>query len=423
MARVDRLSAVQVRNLREGRHADGDGLYLLVKGPEAAYWVLRYVHGGRMREMGLGPARGRRAVKLAEAREKAAALFRMHRHGIDPLEARAAEAAARKQAAQAAAAAAITFRQCAEFHLAAHEGAWRNVKHRAQWRSTLDTYAMPLFGDLPVASIGTSQVVQVLEPIWRTKPETASRLRGRIEAVLDYARTREWRSGENPARWRGHLANVLPARGKIAPVEHHAALPWREIGDFMAALAEQPGVAALALGFAILTAARTGEVIGARWNEVDLASATWTIPAARMKARREHRVPLSAPALAILDQVRVLRAGDDAAGPVFPGAQARRGLSNMALTMVLRRMKRDDLTVHGFRSTFRDWAGEATRHPREVAEAALAHVVGDKTEAAYLRADFLAKRRRLMDDWAAFCSRPSHKGDATVTTLRRGEAP
>lgn len=419
MARVDSLTAVAVRSLGVGRHADGDGLYLLVKGPEAAYRLLRYVHNGRMREMGLGPARGKRAIRLAEARDRAASLFRLHRNGIDPLGVRETEAAARKAAAQAEAAAAITFRTCAGHYLAAHESAWRNAKHRAQWRTTLDTYAMPLFGDLPVAGIGTAHVVQVLEAIWQTKPETASRLRGRIEAVLDYAHTREWRAGENPARWRGHLANLLPARSKIAPVEHYAALPWKDVGDFMAELAKQPGAAALALRFAILTAARTGEVIGAKWDEVDFAAATWAIPAARMKARREHRVPLSLPALAILRERHRLRTNDDERAPLFSGARTARGLSNMALTMVLRRMKREDLTVHGFRSTFRDWAGEATRHPREVAEAALAHVVGDKTEAAYLRADFIAKRRRLMDDWALFCERPSPKGGATVTTLHR----
>jgi integrase len=316
-----------------------------------------------------------------------------------------AEAAAAKAAAQSAAARAITFRAVARFYLDAHEAGWRNGKHRQQWQNTLDTYAMPHMGDLPVADVGTAHVLAALEPLWTRKPETASRVRGRIEAVLDYARTREWRNGENPARWRGHLDNLLPKRSRVAAVEHHAALPWRETGAFMAALAKQPGVAALALRFTILTAARTGEVIGTRWGEIDLQGELWTVPGDRMKGGREHRVPLSEIALEVLREVAPLRQSDD--DFVFPGMRKGHPLSNMAMAVLLRRMKRDDLTVHGFRSTFRDWVAEATGYQREVAEAALAHALADRTEAAYQRGDLFTKRRRLMDDWASFCANPS----------------
>ena len=306
----------------------------------------------------------------------------------------------------------------ADAYIAAHEASWRNAKHRQQWRNTLDTYADPILGKLPVAQVEVGDVMRVLEPLWREKTETASRLRGRIESVLDYATARGWRSGENPARWRGHLDNLLPARSKVAKVEHHAALPWREIGAFMAALAEEEGVSALALRFAILTAARTGEVIGARWSEIDMQAAVWTVPADRMKAAREHRVPLSDAALDVLREVAKLRTEPEADGFVFPGGKAGKPLSSMALLMLLRRMERGDLTAHGFRSTFRDWCAEATNYPREVAEAALAHTLRDKTEAAYQRGDLMEKRRRLMAEWATFCARPAPAGE--VVPLRLG---
>lgn len=272
-----------------------------------------------------------------------------------------------------------------------------------------------MLGDLPVADVDTGAVMRILEPIWREKAETASRLRGRIESILDYAKARGWRDGENPARWRGHVANMLPKRSKVQPVEHHAALPWREIGGFMAGLADQAGLGALALRFTILTAARTGEAIEARWPEIDMVAGVWTVPAARMKAGREHRVPLSDAALAILREVAPLR--DDARGGwIFPGARAGRPLSNMAFLMLLRRMGRGDLTAHGFRSAFRDWAAE-TGQPSDVAEAALAHTLGSKVQAAYQRGDLLERRRRLIADWAGFCTRPSTEGE--VVPLRR----
>jgi integrase len=266
--------------------------------------------------------------------------------------------------------------------------------------------------------VDVGEVMRVVEPLWRDKTETASRLRGRIESVLDYATARGWRGGENPARWRGHLDNLLPARSKVAKVEHHAALPWRGIGAFMATLAQEEGMSALALRFAILTAARTGEVIGAEWCEIDMQMAVWMVPAGRMKAAREHRVPLSDGAMAVLREVATLRTNPRAVGFVFPGGKAGKPLSSMALLMLLRRMGRGDLTAHGFRSTFRDWCAEATNYPREVAEAALAHTLRDKTEAAYQRGDLVEKRRRLMGEWAAFCARPVAAGE--VVPLRVG---
>ena len=300
--------------------------------------------------------------------------------------------------------------------MAAHADGWRNAKHRAQWESTLDTYVHPVFGDRPIATVDVGDVMHVLEPIWREKPETAARVRGRMEAILDYAAARDWRTGENPARWKGHLANLLPARARVARVEHHAALPWAEVGAFMARLAEQGGTAALALRFTVLTAARTGEVTGATWGEVDLDGKVWTVPGARMKAGREHRVPLSPAALDVLRAV--CPPGDPAPGAfVFPGGVRDKGLSNMAMAAVLRRMRRADLTVHGFRSTFRDWCAEQTAHPREVAEAALAHTLRDKVEAAYRRGDLFERRAALMAEWAAFLARPAQP--AAVVAMRR----
>jgi len=413
------LTAVKVRTAQPGRYGDGNGLFLLVR-PNGRYWLFRYRTGdGRMREMGLGPAgEAQGQVTLADARKAASPLWKAVKEGIDPLAARGAEAAAEKAAAQEAAARAITFRTVAEHFITAHEAGWRNPKHRAQWRTTLETYAYPFMRDLPAADVGTAHVLAALEPIWREKPETATRVRGRIEAVLDYAKAREWRSGENPARWRGHLDHLLPSRAKVAKVVHHAALPWREIGAFMAALRGREGIAARALEFTILTAARTGEALGATWGEMDLSAALWTAPAARMKADKEHRVPLSAPALALLGEMAKLRTSDDPAAPIFPGQEADRPLSNMALLMALRRMGRSDLTAHGFRSTFRDWVGEATGYPADVAEAALAHTQGDKTVAAYARGDLFDKRRRLMADWGEFCGQTTRRSEAMVVPLR-----
>jgi integrase len=396
---MSKLNAARLRTLtKPGTYGDGGGLYLQVRGPENRSWLYRFKLYGRGHLMGLGT---KDDVSLAEARDAAAAARKLVRQGINPIDQR------RAARAEAAAQASLTFAQVAAAYMAAHEESWRNAKHRQQWRNTLDTYAHPILGMRPVAHVQVGDVIRVLEPLWRDKTETASRLRGRIEVVLDYATARGWRTGENPARWRGHLDKLLPARSKVAKVEHHAALPWREIGAFMAMLAKEEGISALALRFAILTAARTGEVIGARWSEIDMGEAVWTVPAGRMKAAREHRVPLSEGALEVLREIAKLRISPTADAFVFPGGKPSKPLSSMALLMLLRRMERGDLTGHGFRSTFRDWCAEATNYPREVAEAALAHTLRDKTEAAYQRGDLMEKRRRLMMDWATFCARPA----------------
>ncbi|GGG34057.1 bacteriophage P4 integrase [Caldovatus sediminis] len=400
------------------RFSVGGGLHLWVRGPGKAQWVLRYrAPDGRRRDMGLGTFPG---VPLAEARARAQAA---RQAGRDPLAAREAERRARAEAEAAERARAEaerrTFRAAAEALIAAKRPGWRNTKHAAQWSATLAAYAYPVLGDLPVAEVDTDAVLRVLRPVWQRAPETASRLRQRIEAVLDAATAKGWRAGANPARWKGHLDALLPPPRKAKPVRHHPALPWRDMPAFMAALGAREGVAALALRFAILTAARTGEVRGMTWREVDLAARVWTVPAARMKAGRAHRVPLSTAALAVLEAVRPLAAGPDAL--VFPGGRAGRPLSDMALSMLVRGMCRDGLAegepprwrdaegraavAHGFRSTFRDWAGETRPEGREVVERALAHAIKDKAEAAYARSDLLERRRALMEAWGAFCTR------------------
>ncbi len=395
-----KLTTLTVRRAtKPGRYADGGNLYLFVKPNGSRSWTFRFtMPGGKAREMALGLEAD---VTLSEARDRARDARRMIDAGRDPIEAREA---ARREAAGAG----ITFGQVAALYIEAHRDGWRNAKHRAQWVSTLDAYAAPMMGALPVSAIGVAEVLAALQPIWKAKPETAARLRGRIEAVLDYATARGWRQGENPARWKGHLANLLPKRSKLAAVRHHKALPWSETPAFMRALAGQAGTAALALRFTILTAARTSEAIGATWGEIDLETKVWTVPGARMKAGVQHRVPLSPAAEAILAALHTADA--QPAEHVFPGGRGNAGLSNMAMTAVLRRMKRDDLTVHGFRSTFRDWAAEMNPAPREVAEGALAHTLRDKTEAAYRRGDLLNRRAKLMDDWDAFLSRPADTG-------------
>lgn len=403
------LTPPKIKSAPPGRYGDGGGLFLLVKPTGKRSWVFRYKKDGKTRDMGLGSATGAGAVTLAEARDKASKLKRLTREGIDPLDAKVNDKQRIAADAQAERIRAITFKQVAEDYMAAHESSWRNPKHRAQWRSTLETYAYPHMGELSVADVGTSHVMAALQPIWNEKPETASRVRGRIECILDYARAREWRSGENPARWRGHVAFMLPARDRALKVAHHAALPWREIGAFMTKLRGRDALAARALELAILTAARTSEVLGARWAEFDTTLKVWTIPAERMKAGREHRIPLSKATLDLLELLTPLRCedNDDRSMMLFPGNRKNRPLSQMSMLMLLRRMERSDLTVHGFRSTFRDWCAETTAYPHEMAEIALAHTVADKVEAAYRRGDMMDKRRRMMDDWAEYCSRVS----------------
>jgi|SRR5665213_934915 len=385
---LDRLSK------KAGQYHDGGGLYLLVKSPTSRSWLFRYMRDGRAREMGLGPYPDR---TLADARVKAGECRKLLLDDIDPIEHRRS----RRTDAKLEAAKAITFDTCAERYIEAHKSGWRNAKHADQWSNTLAAYASPVFGKLSVVTIDTALVMKVLETIWNYKPETAYRLRGRIEAILDWAKVRGYRQGENPARWRGHLDKLLPSRAKVRKVEHHAALPYVDMPTFMAELREQSGLSALALQFTILTAARTGETIGARWREFDLDARTWTVPADRMKANREHRVPLSESAFAILAEMRIL--GREADDYVFPGGKKTKPLSNMAMMMMLRRMGREDLTVHGFRSTFRDWCAEQTTFPSEVAEMALAHAVGDKVEAAYRRGDMFDRRRSLANDWGIYC--------------------
>jgi integrase len=420
MAASGKLKALQVTKLdRPGMYADGGSLYLQVTinardGQPAKSWIYRYMLRGKAREMGLGSLN---AISLQQARDKALDCRRLRQEGIDPIDARNA---ARAQGALEAAKS-ITFKQAAIEYIRSHRAGWRNAKHAAQWSATLATYAEPIIGALSVQAIDTGLALKVLEPIWTAKPETASRLRGRMEAILDWAKVRGYRVGENPARWRGHLDKLLPARSKVRRVEHHAALPYSSMPEFMTALRAQQGSAARALEFAILTAARTGEVIGARWSEIDFAAKVWTIPAGRMKAGKEHRVALSDRALALLADARAVVGLDATAGAqspfIFGGGRVGRPLSNMALLMLLRRMGRGDLTAHGFRSTFRDWAAECTNYPSEVVEMALAHAVGDKVEAAYRRGDLLAKRFALMNLWAEFCGSTARAEASNVASF------
>ena len=423
---IGKLKALNVARVKQpGMYGDGGGLWLQVTSSGARSWIFRYwaeerdpATGqivrdetgkvrGRSRECGLGSFS---VVSLEQARELASVYRKLRQQGIDPIEAR------RKAKAEAAleAAKTITFAECAQNYIKSHRAGWQNPKHVQQWQNTLAAYAEPAFGSLPVQSVDTSLVLKAIEPIWATKPEMASRVRGRIEHVLDWAKVRGYREGDNPARWRGHLDKQLPARSKVRKVEHHAALPYIEISAFLTELSQREGLAARAFEFTVLTAARSGEVLGARWKEFDLDAALWTVPATRIKAGKEHRVPLSQRALKILKNMQGLSSEF-----VFPGDIPGRPLGEKALWKVLHRMKLDEtITVHGFRSTFRDWAAERTNYPNHVVEMALAHAIGDKTEAAYRRGDLFDKRRRLMDEWARYCNIPTVVGD--VIQLRLG---
>ena len=386
------LSPIEVRRLtRPGRWSVGgvDGLALQVTESGARSWVLRITIGGRQREMGMGSFP---TVTLAAAREKARQFRSVVSDGHDPI----ALIQARKSGALAEGQTLKTFSEVARQYIAQHEKSWKNAKHQAQWAATLRTYAEPKIGKMLVRDIRPAHVIGVLEPIWTTKTETATRVRSRIELVLDYSTAHGFREGVNPARWKGNLDAALPNPSKVAPVRHHAAVALKDVASFMKRLRSQEGVGARALEFAVLTAARSGEVRGATWSEVDLKSALWTIPASRMKSGREHRVPLSKPAVNLLRSLSADRLPED---HVFPGM--RGPLSDMSLTAVLRRMD-VPATVHGFRSTFRDWVSEYTEHSGEVAEMALSHAIGDKVEAAYRRGDLLEKRVALMTDWALF---------------------
>lgn len=355
---------------------------LVVKESGTRSWVLRYQVKGRRRDMGLGPYP---EVTLAAARHKALEARRLLVDGCDPLTTRPQRVA--------------IFRETATDLIESKRPGWRNPKHAAQWSATLEAYVYPALGSLDVKAIETTHVLAVLRRIWIDKPETASRVRQRIEAVLDFASAQSLRTGLNPARWRGHLQNLLPKPSQVRRVEHHSALDWRDLPVFMARLAAREGVSASALAFLILTAARSGEVRGMRWAEIDLTARVWTVPAERMKAGKEQRVPLTVAAIELLG----CEGSPDAL--VFPSPyDPRKPMSDMSLTAVLKKMSRGDVTAHGFRSTFRDWAGETTAFPREVIEAALAHRLKDKAEAAYARGDLFSKRRELMQVWAAYAA-------------------
>jgi integrase len=389
------LTARGVLSAKPGYHGDGDGLYLQVAPGGSKSWIFRYQRQGKRRELGLGGVKG---VSLAEARDRAIDARRLLANGIDPIEAKHAESARTRIAA----ARAITFKQASIRYIAAHRAGWRNAKHAAQWAQTLEAYCFPVFGGLPVNAVDTALVLQAVEPIWTAKPATAGRVRGRIEAVLDWSKARGYRAGENPARWRGHLDHLLPAAAKVHRAVHHPALPYGEVGGFMQSLRAQQGVAARALEFAIVTCTRTKEARLAKWDEFNLAERLWVIPPERMKGNREHRVPLSEPALAVLQSMAAIRSGDY----VFPGSKPGQPLGVMALAQALHRI-RGDLTVHGFRSTFSDWCAERTAFPSEVREMALAHKIANAVEAAYRRGDLFEKRRELMRVWADYCGQPA----------------
>ncbi|MGJ0528293.1 tyrosine-type recombinase/integrase [Burkholderia gladioli] len=395
---MNKLSQLAVtKTTAPGLYGDGGNLYLQITSAGVKSWLFRYMRNGKPRGMGLGPVH---TVGLAEARALALDCRRLLLVGTDPLDARDAELSAQRVAQ----ANGVSFHHCADKYIEAHRAGWKNEKHADQWTNTLTTYAYPVFDSRPVSDIDTALVMRVLEPIWTTKTETASRLRGRIESVLDWATVRGYRSGENPARLKGHLDTLLPKRSRVQKVEHHPALPYADLPEFMQTLSMEDGIAARALEVLILTATRTNEVIGATWQEFDLDGGVWTIPAERMKMRKEHRIPLSTRAVALVKAHGEVRLSDY----IFPGVRDKKPLSNMAMLQLLKRMKYDNITVHGFRSTFRDWAGETTHYPREVCEAALAHGIKDKAEAAYARGDLFVKRAALMQEWADFCASGRH---------------
>ena len=394
MVKANKLTQLQATRLKEpGLHGDGAGLWLKVTEGGSKSWILRYAFNGRERWTGLGPYP---EVSLADARDKAMDWRRQVRQGIDPMQAKH-QAAAVARAEQAKT---ITFDSCAERYIESHRSGWKNAKHADQWTNTLQTYAAPIIGKMDVALIETAHSMRVLEPVWHTKAETASRLRGRLEAVLDWATVHRYRTGGNPARWKGHLDNLLAAPAQIQKIASHKAVPYKDMAQFMADLRTREGLAARALEFAILCAARSGEVRGALWSEINREKAIWTIPAERMKAGKEHRVPLCASALSLLSSLPKI----DGSPYLFAGQRKNKPLSNQAMTMTLRRMGRGDLTVHGFRSTFRDWAAEQTSYSREVCELSLAHKIADGAEAAYWRSDIFEKRSRLMSDWAQYAN-------------------
>ena len=395
MARtIHRLTALAVERAKEpALYPDGAGLYLKVSKAKTRSWVYRYGHNGKTRYAGLGPFP---TVSLAAAREAAQTCRQQIAAGLDPIEAKRAE----REAQRAASAKGVTFEAFARAYVESHEASWRDPKHCQQWRNTLRTDVYPKIGAKPVGEITTDDVLSVLTSIWSAKPESAGRIRGRIETILDAARVAGHREGENVARWRGHLEHLLPRKSKLRRVKHHAALPYAELPAFMAKLRARTEIAARALEFTILTAARTAEALEAKFDEIDDGARVWTVRPERMKGGRPHRVPLSAPALVVVKEMRSIRQNEY----VFAGLKPGRPLSNMSMTMLVRRLGHADITVHGMRSSFRDWVAEQRPADRDAAEAALAHVNSNETEAAYLRSDLFQRRRKLMDAWARYCA-------------------
>ena len=400
---IHKLTPRKVATAGPGKYEDGGGLRLVVSATGAKKWVLRFTINGKRREMGLGSFPD---VGLAEARDKAAEYRKQAKNGIDPIEAR-----------QIGAEETPTFTTCAARYIRAHRRGWKSTKHARQWVRTLKTYARPVIGKKKVDTITTENILAILSPIWTTKTETAKRIQGRIENILDYAAAYKYRDPQNPARWRGHLDKLLPKPSRVKKVTHYPAMPHTEVATFMAELSSLGSISALALQFLILTAARTKEVLQAQWNEIDLEAAVWTKPAERMKAGREHRVPLSDAALSILEALPRIEGNPY----LFPGARHGRPLSNMALLKLMRSMgygvdgDRGDYVPHGFRSSFRDWSGEVSSFPRDVAEMALAHVIKNKVEAAYRRGDLFAKRCKMMQEWADYVN----KQQADVIALNK----
>lgn len=389
---MNKLNVLKIQKLSiPGKYSDGDGLYLQVSKSGTKSWIFRYMLNGRSREMGLGPLK---IVSLAEARIKSLECRKILLEGNDPID----ERYEKRKNREAEKAKSVTFSYCAQMYIDSYKSSWRNKKHHQQWVNTIETYVNPVFGKLPVKDIDTALVIRILNPIWREKTETASRIRGRIEIILDWAAVRGYRGGENPARWRGHLDKLLPKRSLVQITKHHPALQINNMPKFMEALRSEVSISAKALEFLILTASRTSEVLNVKWSEIDLQQALWIVPAERMKAKKEHRVPLSSRAVEILKSIPRFNDGEY----VFVGGKPGKPLSNMSLLMLLRRLN-SGVTAHGFRSTFRDWVSEYTNHSQEVAEAALAHTIRNKVEAAYRRGDLFLKRRVLMEDWSKFC--------------------
>jgi len=408
---VNQLSDKWIKkpDIPPGLYADGNGLYLQVSSFNTKAWIFRFMLSGRARKMGLGDLE---QVSLKDARKLAQAQRLIVIEGRDPIEERKARKLALVAEREAQKAKATTFKQAAEAYIKANQAGWKSAKHASQWEATLETYAYPTIGSLPVALVDRNHVMKILEPIWTTKTETASRVRGRIEKILDRAKAMGLRDGENPARWTGHLDQLLPRKSQVAPVEHFAALPYKQLPAFMAKLRKRDGISARALEFTILNITRTANTIGAKWSQIDASEKTWTIPGELMKGKKgkrrpDHVIPLSDRSLAILADLP--REGEF----IFPGAKEGAGLSNMAMAETLKEMG-VDVTVHGFRSTFKDWASEQTAYANELTEMAMAHIISDKVQAAYRRGDMREKRVRLMQDWADYCEGQKVGGDNVV---------